>query len=164
MSSRHGLELRAATPADAPAVAELLALCGRAVPAPALAARLAAAGAASGCVLIALEWGPPSGIVTAHWHPTLLADQPAAAVSLLLVAPEARGRGIARLLLKAAAQAARSAGCDTLTLAVSAEQADLRGFCTASGFEAAGEVWARGLRKKVAATQTTLRKPSTTAR
>ena len=100
-----------------------------------------------GTALVALAWGPPSGLVVLHWYRTLLAAGPRATISLLLVAPDERRRGIGRLLVKAAAQAARTAGCDVLELGATGGQPDLAGFCLATGFAAAGATYVRPLRK-----------------
>ncbi len=98
-------------------------------------------------MLLAAEWGPPSGVIVAHFSRTLLDAEPVAVVSLLLVAPEDRRRGIARLLLKAASQAARTAGCASLLLDAPAEAAELQAFAAATGFTDAGLTLTRPLRK-----------------
>lgn len=149
MGSRYGLEIRAATSVDAPGLAELLGAAGRPIAAGDLAERIVALREAQGAALIALEWGPPSGLVVLHWYRTLDAAAPTARITMLLVGPDERRRGIGRLLLKAAAQAARVAGCDALHLVVEREQPALRAFCEATGFARAGSSYARPLRKKV---------------
>lgn len=148
MSSRHGLEIRGATGADVPALSELLELAGLAIPPRLLAERLEAVRMASGTALLAMEWGPPSGLVLLHWYPTLGADLPIAQITMLLVGPDERRRGIGRLLVKAASQAARVAGCGALELLVPPELSALREFGLATGFGAAGERLVRTLRKK----------------
>lgn len=148
VKTRYGLEIRAATPADAPAVGELLGMAGHAVSPIALARRLEAIRQGSGTALVAMEWGPPSGIVVLHWFRGLDADQPAARITTLLVAPAERRRGIGRLLLKSAAQAARVAGCDALELAAGPDDPTLPGFCLATGFTEADRCFIRPLRKK----------------
>ncbi len=69
-------------------------------------------------------------------------------VSALVVDADERRHGIGRMLLKAASQAARSAGCDVLdvTLAPGQEAADA--FCRATGFAAAGVTLRRALRRR----------------
>jgi GNAT superfamily N-acetyltransferase len=148
LKTRYGLEIRAATSADAAGIGELLTASGHAASPLAVARRLDAVRQAPGAALLALEWGPPSGLVLLHWYPTLDADQATAQITTLLVGAEHRRRGIGRLLVKAAAQAARVAGCGTLLVSVTPEQPALRQFCQATGFAAAGECFARPLRKK----------------
>ena len=147
MTSRHGLEIRAAGSAEAPGLALLLASAGHPVEPRLLAERLEAMRHGAGTALVALEWGPPSGLVVVHWYPTLTAARPTAQITLLLVGEEERRRGIGRLLVKAAAQAARTAGCGALEMLAPAEAPELRGFCEATGFTEAGPRFVRTLRK-----------------
>jgi aminoglycoside 6'-N-acetyltransferase I len=148
VSSRYGLEIRAATSAEAPGLAELLGAAGHIIAPPLLAERLDALRQGSGTALVALEWGPPSGLVVLHWYRTLSAALPTAQITTLLVGPEQRRRGIGRMLLKAASQAARTAGCGSLELTADGSQPDLDAFCRATGFTEAGPRFLRQLRKK----------------
>lgn len=148
MKSRTGLEIRAATSADAPGLGELLNAAGQEVSVRALAERLDAIQQEPGAALIAGGWGPPIGLVLAHWYRTLDAGQPTAQITTLLVVPEERRRGIGRLLVKAAAQAARVAGCGTLAVLAAPEEQALQAFCRVSGFTEAGARFLRPLRKK----------------
>ena len=148
MSARTGLELRAVTPADAPAVAALLTAAGHPVSPASMMGRLEAVRQGPGTALLAVEWGPPSGLVALHWFPALTAGLPVAQISLLLVDAESRHRGIGRLLVKAASQAARVAGCGTLELTAPAGRADLHAFCQATGFTSRGPWFVRPLRRK----------------
>lgn len=150
MKSRFGLEIRAATSAEAPGLAELFSSVGRDIPAGVLASRLDALRQGAGTALVALEWGPPSGIVVLHWYRTLAASNPAAQITMLLVGPDSRRRGIGRMLLKAAAQAARVAGCDVLELLAPPDQTELADFCRATGFSEARTGFVRALRKAAA--------------
>ena len=140
---RYGVEIRAAQPADGPEIARLLGLAP-----PALASRLEAVRAHAGsAVLVATGYGGLSGCVALNWAPSLLQPRAAATLNVLVVDPEERRHGIGRLLLKAASQAARSAGCDSLdTLAPSAT--DGAAFLQASGFVQAGAGFSRSLRKR----------------
>lgn len=148
MTTRYGLEIRAATAAEAPGLSELLAAAGHAIAARILADRIDALRREAGTALVALEWGPPSGLVVLHWYRTLDADQPTAQITTLLVGPEERRRGIGRLLVKAAAQAARVAGCGTLELSSATAGPGLHDFCLSTGFTEAGHRFTRALRKK----------------
>jgi aminoglycoside 6'-N-acetyltransferase I len=148
LSSRYGLQIRTPGLADAPALVELFILAGRPDTAAAVSARLEALSGSAGAVLIAEEWGPPSGVVSVHWFPSLLADHMVARMTAILVAPEARRRGVGRLLLKAASRAARVAGCDVLECFPGEEQLGLEGFLLATGFVQAGATFLRPLRKR----------------
>ena len=146
--SRFGLEIRAATAAEAPGIATLLAMAGHPADPRDLADRLTTLRDAPGATLVALRWGPPSGLLIMHWYPTLDDARPTAQVTTMLVNPEERRIGIGRLLLKAAAQAARSAGCSKLEMGVSADAPFLRAFCQATGFAEVGSRFVRPLRKQ----------------
>jgi aminoglycoside 6'-N-acetyltransferase I len=148
LKTRYGLEIRAATSADAQGLCELLHAAGHAISARVMAERLDALRQERGSALIAAAWGPPAGFVLLHWYRTLAADQPTAQITTLLVAPDERRRGVGRLLVKAAAQAARVAGCGTLEIMASTEERALREFCRATGFSEVGSQFFRPLRKK----------------
>jgi GNAT superfamily N-acetyltransferase len=142
------LQIRAAASADAPGIAELMAAAGHSPTAVDWAARLDAFQRDSGVVLLTVEWGPPSGIIALNRAQTMLSDRPVAHIDLLLVDPEARRRGIGRLLLKAAAQAARAAGCDMLHLTAPGDETSLRAFSEANGFVQIDASFVRPLRKR----------------
>ena len=148
MANRFGLAIRAAEAADADGVAELLQAEGRTVDRRGLAARLNAIPADGGAVLLAVEWGPPTGLIALTWNWTLTAETRVAYVSALQVDPDQRRRGVARLLLKAASKAARSAGCGELRLTVASDMSHLDEFCRATGFAETGGVFSRPLRKR----------------
>ncbi len=146
MAGRYGLEIRGADIGDAPGLAELSTLAGRPATAAVLAARLARLREAGATVLVAVEWGPPAGVAVVSHRPVLDADAPACSLDLLWVAPDDRRRGVGRLLLKAAAQAAWQAGGTELAAAAGDEGA--RAFALACGFVASGGVFTRPLRKR----------------
>ena len=148
LASRNGLQIRAASNADIGGIADLLTAAGHRVSAATLTTRLEAVRHGAGVVLMAIEWGPPSGLVALNWFATLSDDLPSAQISLLVVDPDDRRRGIGRLLLKAAAQAARIAGCGTMSVSAPDDASGLREFCGATGFEIAGARYARSLRRR----------------
>ncbi|SFE87869.1 GNAT family N-acetyltransferase [Methylobacterium sp. 13MFTsu3.1M2] len=148
MGNRYGLEIRAAAGPDAAGLAALLSEAGVAVGAADLAARLEALQRDGDIALVAVEWGPPSGLIAVAPVRTLDAPRPFGLITGLVVAAESRRRGIGRVLLKAAGRAARQAGCDRLLLAAGPDQAALRAFCAAAGFADEGTVLARPLLKR----------------
>lgn len=149
MGQRYGLEIRAAGAADGPGLATLLTdLTGDRGDSHALAARLEALSKAGGTALIAIEWGPPSGIVALQAVHDLASAKPAGFIATLGVASDARRRGIGRLLVKAAARSARLSGCDRLVLAADAGRPDLFAFAAATGFLAEGGLLVRPLLRR----------------
>ena len=141
--TRYGVDLRSALPADA---AELAALLGGAPRAMALRLEAVARDPAS-AVLVATGWnGAVIGVIGLSWHPALGADRPLARITALTVAAGERRNGIGRLLIKAGAQAARTAGCDLLEAAAGEGEGDA--FLAALGFARAGDNLARPLRKR----------------
>ena len=83
-----------------------------------------------------------------HWYPVLHAARPVAQITTLLVNVEERRQGIGRLLIKAAAQAARTAGCGDMELTTRSDVPSLHEFCRATGFLEAGSRFVRSLRKQ----------------
>ena len=148
MAGRYGLQIRAATAADAAGLADLMRAAGRSVAVGALATRLEAFQPHVGVALLAIEWGSPSGVAALTWCPTLDDDRPLAVLGMLLVGPDERRRGIGRLLLKAASQSARAAGCGAMLLHAAPDEPSLAAFCEATGFSAGGALHLRPLRKK----------------
>jgi aminoglycoside 6'-N-acetyltransferase I len=148
LASRYRLEIRAADSADAPGVAKLMQAAGWPVPPKTVALRLERLRAQQAIVLLAMEWGPPSGIIIVQSIQSLEADLPLAIASTLLVHPEARRKGVGRLLLKAATQASRSLGCGDFHLTAPRNQESLREFCRATGFSETSAGFVRPLRKR----------------
>jgi aminoglycoside 6'-N-acetyltransferase I len=148
VAGRYGLEIRAATSADAPGLSELLRAAGHPLAPDILSQRLEALRQEPGTALVAMEWGPPSGLILLHWYRSLDSSLPTAQITTLVVGPDERRRGIGRLLIKAASQAARSAGCGAIQLLIGPDQPTLQAFGAATGFSEHGTVLLRPLRKK----------------
>ncbi len=148
MANRYGLSIRAAAAADVDGLSELLRAGGFDIPPDRLLGRFGRVQSQPGVVLIAEEWGPPTGIVTLHWTARLTVEGQLAEIGFLFVDPERRRNGVARLLLKAASQAARIAGCSELLLKMPDGADSLRAFSLATGFSQAGTSYSRSLRKR----------------
>ena len=141
---RYGVEVRAAQPTDAAELARLLGAAGLPVPAPEVAVRLEALRAQPGsAILVATGYPGLVGVVSFCWSASLHTARPIAWVGALVVDPDERRRGIGRLLLKAASQVARSAGCDLL------QMSGAEAFCLANGFVPAGPGFERPLRRRI---------------
>ncbi|WP_431281691.1 GNAT family N-acetyltransferase [Humitalea sp. 24SJ18S-53] len=132
-------DLRGALPSDAADLALLFGTTPRV-----MALRLEAlARDPSGTVLVALGGsGAVVGVVALHWAPSLQTDRAVAKISALVVAEDERRQGIGRALIKAAAQSARVAGCDTMEIVATGA------FFDALGFVATGPSLSRRLRKQ----------------
>ncbi len=148
MGQRYGLEIRAASAADAPGLVALFTELGRDADHVALASRIEALTKAGGSALIAVEWGPPSGLIALQILHDLSTARPAGLVVTLAVAPDSRRRGIGRLLVKAISRSARLAGCDRLLLVPDPGAAGLAEFAGATGFLADGGYLVRPLLRR----------------
>ena len=141
--------MRSAQAADAAELARLLTAAGASASPREMVDRMEAmrAHAASAC-LVAAGYEGLSGVVAVEWAPTLLHSRPVARITLLLVDIGERRRGIGRLLLKSASQAARVAGCDALEWSTRDREAEADAFRLASGFLPQGSSFARSLRRR----------------
>jgi len=148
LGNRYGLEIRAAAGPDAAGLADLLGEAGVAVGVVDLAVRLNALQSSGGTALVAVEWGPPSGLIALSPVRTLDAPKALGLITILVVASDSRRKGIGRVLLKAAARAARQAGCERLILSVGPGQDALHAFCLAAGFTGDGQILTRPLLKR----------------
>lgn len=146
--TRYGVEICGVSPGDAADVAALLEQIGHAVSAQDAAVRIEATRQAAGAVLVAADYGPLAGLIAVVWAATLQHEHPVARITTFVVNGADRRRGIGRMLLKAAAQAARAAGCDLLEAVAAEGQPEGLAFCQATGFIAAGSVLVRPLRRR----------------
>ena len=146
---RYGVAVRAAQTGDAAELTRLLAQAQFATDPAVTAARLEALRQhPQGAVLVATGFSGLSGTVALTWAPSLRYDRPVAQVLALVVDVDERRAGIGRMLVKAGSQAARSAGCEVLDLAVRDGDEAVAGFCQAAGFAAAGTWFTRPLRRR----------------
>jgi GNAT superfamily N-acetyltransferase len=89
---------------------------------------------ASDPVLVAVEGVRLLGVLALHWTPMLHLAAPLARITALVVRDEARGTGVGRRLVDAAAILARNAGCTQLELTTSLRRTDAQAFYRAIGF------------------------------
>jgi GNAT superfamily N-acetyltransferase len=140
--------IRPAAEPDAEALAPLLAALGYPVAARAVAERLRRIAAYPGPVVaLVADAGDGSllGVVTAHTFPTVHADAPAAWLTALVVAAEARGRGVGRALVRAAEEWAAAQGAVKVAVTSGAQRADAHRFYEGLGYAYTGRRFARTL-------------------
>jgi len=140
------IEIRTATPHDSPAVSRLLGELGHAVPPEALPSRFAALAAGGGAAFVAADGPSPAvGLVVLARHANLHAALPVAYVTALVVATEARGRGVGRALLAAAERWARDRGCGRLAVTSAEHRAEAHAFYPRWGLPYTGRRYSKPL-------------------
>ena len=141
--SSHTIAVRDVTPADAAAVAALLAELGHATGAPAIPARLEALRREGGAAFLALgERGEALGLIALAAHAVLHAAGPVALITALVVTGDARGRGVGRRLVDRAKRWAAARGCVRLTVTSAERRADAHAFYPACGLAYTGRRFA----------------------
>ncbi len=128
--------VRAAGPADAPAVAALLIeFNGEGLPAEALARRMEEVQGLETAFLG--EWdGEAAGLLVLRIAPTLSGAEPWAEITEMVVRPQFRRRGIGRALVEAALDCGRQRGCREFHLLVDPSNLAGQAFYTELGFQA----------------------------
>ncbi|MFT8243778.1 GNAT family N-acetyltransferase [Roseomonas sp. BN140053] len=124
--------IRRATEADAPALVELVRQLGRQVTEAEVLATLREGD--SHPVLVAEEAGQVLGVVAVHATRMLHRLRPDARITTLVVAEGARGRGLGRQLVDAAALLAERSGCNRLELTTGRDRREAQAFYRALGF------------------------------
>jgi len=130
------VNLRVATPGDAPEIARLLVMLGYPTEAASLANRWAKWRASGSAAIVA---GGQSaalvGVVTLHTTIVLHRPKPIGRITALVVDESARGRGIGRALVAAAEGAALRDGCGMLEVTSNVRRADAHAFYERLGYE-----------------------------
>ena len=137
------ITLRAATAADADAIAALLGELGHATAAPDLPARLEALRHEGGAAMLAVDaHGTALGLVTLAAHAVLHASGPVGLITALVVTGRARGRGVGRRLVDASIAWAARRGCVRLVVTSAERRADAHAFYPACGMPYTGRRFA----------------------
>ena len=137
------VRIRAATVADAPAMAELLAHLGYPADAAELPDRLRRLRAAGDDAFVAELDGTAVGLATVHERVVLHVARPVAQLTALVVPPEMRGRGVGRALVTEAERWGRKRGADRLVVTTALHRADAPLFYERLGFEHTGRRYVR---------------------
>jgi GNAT superfamily N-acetyltransferase len=137
------VEIRAATDADAPTMASLLAHLGYPADPAELPERLRRLRAAGDDAFVAVLNRELAGLATVHTRAVLHAGGPVAQLTALVVPPEMRGRGVGRALVAEAERWAKARGADRLVVTTALHRADAPLFYERLGFEHTGRRYVR---------------------
>lgn len=131
--------IRAATDADAPAIAALLADLGYPAESGAIPERLAALASHPGTLAIVAELdGDVVGLATCHVYPALHRVEPVAWLTSLVTAELARRRGVGGALVASVERWATSRGATRLSLTSATKRTDAHEFYERRGYEKTG--------------------------
>ncbi len=136
------LAIRPARPADAEAIAGLVAGLGFAAAAAAIAARLPALRKEPPIVA---EQGEVIGILAWHVTPVLHRPKPVGRITMMAVAEGERRRGVGRALVEAACERLRAKGCGLIEVTSNADLSGAHAFYRKLGFERTSYRFARSL-------------------
>ena len=142
--------VRDASSRDAPALASLLGELGYPTDVAPLAARLGRKLTRSDeIVLIAERRAPPAttavGLLALHVLPVLAYAEDLAMITALVVASEARGTGVGRLLVARAEAAATTRGATRLMVTTHVRRADAHAFYERLGFDFTGRRYVKAI-------------------
>jgi len=137
--------IRSASACDAVAVSALLTELGYPTLASSVPDRLARLAATGWATALVAEEEALVGLATGHVLPVLHADGPLARLTVLVVAPSARGRGVGRRLVEAIEAWARSKGCARIAVTTALHRAEAHAFYERIGYEHTGRRYAKVL-------------------
>ncbi len=120
--------------ADLPALRALLVQLGYPTDAAALPGRLARIREAGGRVLVAREGEAVLGLVALAFLPLVHHEAPLCRMTALVVAEQARGRGVGRRLVAEAERIARERGCERVEVTSADHRAAAHAFYLALGY------------------------------
>ena len=134
MPAAHGPTIRAAGPADAPAIAVLLGELGYPCTAAEAARRLARLGGRTDPVFVATDDGDVVGLVALHLSHMLHLDSTWSRITTIVVADTHRRRGIGQALLAHAEQYALAAGATGVELTCRENRKEAHAFYARHGY------------------------------
>jgi GNAT superfamily N-acetyltransferase len=139
------ITIRAASLADAPALATLLGELGYPARADQVRARMTRllGGGASDEVFVASRDDDAIGMLSVHRFEALHDNAPVALITALVVAEKARGSGVGRQLVGRAVDTARRWGCTRLLVTTHVRRAGAHAFYERIGFEFTGRRYVR---------------------
>ncbi len=140
------VRVRAATDADAPMLARLLAELGYPSPAEQMAGRLRAMRDDGSEAMVAVgDDDVPIGLACMTTHVALHADAPTGYITALVTSSASRGTGVGRALVAAAESWARARGCTKLSVTSAEHRADAHAFYPRCGMPYTGRRFSKSL-------------------
>ena len=127
--------VRPAMPRDSAAVTELILYLGHEIDQKAVRRNIAALSKAGEPPLVAVEGKRVIGLVGIHKTPTVHRPAPLGRLTILVVAEDAQNRGIGRMLVEAAEQALRKAGCKQVEVTSNDRRSRAHAFYRHLGYE-----------------------------
>jgi GNAT superfamily N-acetyltransferase len=143
--------IRLASPNDAAAIASLLGELGYPTEADRVRARMArlltTGDNPRDAIFVATDSSAtdPTGVLALHRFAALHDDADVALIMALVISERARGRGVGRQLVDAAAERAREWGCGRMLVTTHVRRADAHAFYERIGFELTGRRYAKTL-------------------
>jgi GNAT superfamily N-acetyltransferase len=127
--------LRDAKPADAARLVELIAFLGHDIDEKGVRGNLARLKKAGKTPIVAVEGKQVIGLIGIHAMVTVHRAAPVGRIPVLVVAEEAQGRGLGRLLVEAAEQWCREQGCQLVEVTSNDRRGDAHAFYRHLGYE-----------------------------
>ena len=138
--------IREAADGDAPSLASLLGQLGYSADARDLPRRLARLAQRGSAVAFVAELeGRVVGVATAHAFASIHAERDVAWLTTLVVAQDARQRGVGRALVAAAEEWARTHQCQRLSVTTALQRDDAHAFYDRLGYEHNGRRYTKAL-------------------
>jgi ribosomal protein S18 acetylase RimI-like enzyme len=128
-------QVRPAKPSDAKTLTALIDYLGHPITEKAVRKNLAALAKLKETPLVAVEGDRVIGLVGIHKTVTVHRDAPLGRITILVVAEEAQGRGIGRMLVEEAEKLLNKAGCKLVEVTSSDRRAEAHAFYRHLGYE-----------------------------
>jgi GNAT superfamily N-acetyltransferase len=135
--------IRPATASDAAQLVDLIALLNHPVEAAGVADRLARLADEGIPQLVSVENDQVLGLCGLHEMTAIHRDAPVGRITILAVAPEARGRGIGRQLVESAEDFFRQRGCKIVEITSNDRLSDAHSFYEHIGYQRTSKRFAR---------------------
>ena len=138
-------KVRDAKPSDSPVLTELIRFLGHEIDEKAVRKNLRALAKAGEAPLVAVEDRRVIGLIGTHRTPTVHRPAPVGRITILVVAKNAQGRGIGKMLVAAAEEVLGKAGCKIIEVTSNERRAEAHAFYRHLGYERTSIRFMKGL-------------------